>query len=146
VRPLLIGTTGTVGIKPSREFLFVVLVTPVGPYFRTGLKPVRLWVEEHIDRAAPDGLGDVKTGGNYAAGLRATTAAREKGYAEVLFLDACQKKYIDESSSSNFFAITKDGRYVTPKSDTILKSITNKSLREIAADMKIPVDHRPVAV
>lgn len=146
VRPLLIGVTGTVGIKPSREFLFVVLVTPVGPYFRTGLKPVKLWVEEHIDRAAPDGVGDAKTGGNYAAGLRATTAARDKGYAEVLFLDACDKKHIDESSSSNFFAISKDGHYVTPKSPSILASITNASLRQIAADMKIPVEHRAVDV
>jgi branched-chain amino acid aminotransferase len=147
VRPLLIGTTGTVGIKPSREFIFVVFVTPVGPYFRTGLKPVKLWVERDVDRAAPLGVGDAKTGGNYAAGLRATFGAREKGYAEVLFLDAKDKRFIDESGSSNFFAITKEGHYVTPKSPTILPSITNKSLMELAEkDMGVKVIRRPIEV
>jgi branched-chain amino acid aminotransferase len=146
VRPLLIGVTGTVGIKPSREYLFVVLVTPVGPYFRTGLKPVKLLIEEEIDRAAPGGVGDAKTGGNYAAGLRATFSARDKGFSEVLFLDARGKRLIDESSSSNFFAIARDGAYVTPKSPSILKSITNKSLMDLARDMKIPVEYRPVEV
>jgi len=146
IRPLLIGITGTVGIKPSREYLFVVLVTPVGPYFRTGLKPVKVMVEEIVDRAAPGGVGDAKTGGNYAAGIRATYAAREKGFSEVLFLDARTKRYIDESSSSNFFAVSKDGKYVTPKSPSILPSITNASLMELAKDMGIPVERRPVEV
>jgi len=146
IRPLLIGVTGTVGIKPSREYMFVVFVTPVGPYFRSGMKPVKLLVEEHVDRAAPDGVGDAKTGGNYAAGMRATWAARDKGFSEVLFLDARSKKYIDESGSSNFFAITRDGTYVTPKSPSILNSITNKSLIELAQDNGIKVERRPIEV
>ncbi len=146
VRPLLIGTTGTVGIKPSREYKLLVFVSPVGPYFKTGLKPVRLWVETDVERASAGGVGDAKTGGNYAAGLRATCGAREKGYAEVLFLDARHKKYVDESGSSNFFAITKDGKYVTPKSPSILASITNKSLMELARDMGITVERRAVEV
>ena len=146
IRPLLIGITGTVGIKPSREYLFVVFVTPVGPYFRSGLKAVKLMVEEVIDRAAPAGIGDAKTGGNYAAGIRATYAAREKGFSEVLFLDARTKRYVDESGSSNFFAITRDGTYVTPESPSILASITNKSLIELARDMGIKVERRPVEV
>lgn len=146
VRPLLIGTTGTVGIKPSREFKLIVFVTPVGPYFRSGLKPVKVLVERDVDRASPGGVGDAKTGGNYAAGLRATWGAREKGFAEALFLDAREKKYVNESGSSNFFAITKDGRYVTPKSPSILPSITNRSLMELAADLGIPVDERHVPV
>ena len=146
IRPLLIGVTGTVGIKPSREYLFVVFVTPVGPYFRTGLKPVRIMVEEHVDRAAPEGLGDAKTGGNYAAGMRATWAARDKGFSEVLFLDARTKRYVDESGSSNFFAITRDGTYVTPKSPSILDSVTNKSLMELASDMGMKVERRPIEV
>ncbi len=146
VRPLLIGTTGTVGIKPSREFKLVVFVTPVGPYFRSGLKPVKLWVERDVDRASPGGVGDAKTGGNYAAGLRATWGARENGYAEVLFLDAREKKYVNESGSSNFYGITKDGKYVTPKSPSILASITNKSLMELAKDLGIPVEQRVVPV
>jgi branched-chain amino acid aminotransferase len=146
VRPLLIGTTGTVGIKPSREFKLVVFVTPVGPYFRSGLKPVKLWVERDVDRASPGGVGDAKTGGNYAAGLRATWGARERGYAEVLFLDAREKKYVNESGSSNFYGITKDGKYVTPKSPSILASITNKSLMELAKDLGVPVEQRVVPV
>jgi branched-chain amino acid aminotransferase len=144
VRPLLIGTTGTVGIKPSREYKFVVFVSPVGPYFKSGLKPVRLWVETEVDRASPGGVGDAKTGGNYAAGLRATWGARDRGYAEVLFLDSRQKKFVDESGSSNFFAITKDGKYVTPRSPSILASITNKSLIQMAQDMGITVEQRRV--
>jgi len=146
VRPLLIGITGTVGIKPSREYLFVVFVTPVGPYFRSGLKPVKLMIEEVVDRAAPGGIGDAKTGGNYAAGIRATYAAREMGYSEVLFLDARTKRYVDESGSSNFFAITRDGAYVTPESPSILPSVTNDSLIEMAKDMGIRVERRPVEV
>jgi branched-chain amino acid aminotransferase len=146
LRPLLIGITGTVGIKPSREYMFVVFVSPVGPYFRTGLKPIKLWIEEEVDRAAPNGVGDAKTGGNYAAGMRATFRARDKGFSEVLFLDARNKKFIDESSSSNFFTIAKNGAYVTPKSPSILASITNKSLMELARDLKIPVEQRPVEV
>jgi branched-chain amino acid aminotransferase len=146
IRPLLIGVTGTVGIKPSREYLFVVFVTPVGPYFRSGLKPVKVMVEENVDRAAPNGIGDAKTGGNYAAGMRATWAARDRGFAEVLFLDARTKRYIDESGSSNFFAVTREGTYVTPKSPSILDSVTNKSLMELAADLGIPVERRPVEV
>ncbi len=144
VRPLLIGITGTIGIKPSREYMLAVLATPVGPYFKSGLKPVRLWIEEEVDRAAPLGVGDAKLGGNYTAALRATIGARDRGFAEVLFLDSKQHKYIDESGSSNFYAITKDGRYVTPKSNTILPSITNMSLMDIARDLKIAVEERPV--
>jgi len=146
VRPLLIGTTGTVGIKPSREFSFIVLVTPVGPYFRTGLKPVQLWVEREIDRASPGGVGDAKAGGNYAAGLRATWGVRERGYAEALFLDAREKMWVNESGSSNFFAITRDGKYVTPESPSILPSITNESLMQIARDMGMTVEQRPIPV
>lgn len=146
IRPLLIGVTGTVGIKPSREYMFVVFVTPVGPYFRSGLKPVKVMVEEHVDRAAPEGIGDAKTGGNYAAGIRATWAAREKGFSEVLFLDARTKRLVDESGSSNFFAITRDGTYVTPKSPSILESVTNKSLIDLAKEMGIKVERRPVEV
>jgi len=146
IRPLLLGVTGTVGIKPSKKYLFVVFATPVGPYFPTGLKPVKLWVEEEIDRAAPNGVGDAKLGGNYAAGLRAATAAKAKGYAEALYLDAREKKYVDELGAANFFGITKDGKYVTPQSPSILPSITNRSLQEIARDIGIPVEHRPIDV
>lgn len=146
VRPLLIGVSGTVGVKPSTEYVWLIFVTPVGPYFKNGLTPIKLMVEEVVDRAAPNGVGDVKVGGNYAAGLRASFGAKSKGFDEVLYLDATHKKYIDESGATNFFGITKDGKYVTPGSHTILPSITNKSLRVIASDLGIPVEERDIPV
>ncbi|GAB6062258.1 branched-chain amino acid aminotransferase [Deferrisoma palaeochoriense] len=145
VRPLLLGASAEVGVKPSREYLFLVFVTPVGPYYKAGFEPVRLIVEEEIDRAAPGGVGDIKCGGNYAAGMRATMGAKEKGYSEVLYLDAREKKYIDESGSSNFYAI-RGNAYITPASPSILPSITNMSVQQIARDMGLAVEQRPVSV
>ena len=145
VRPLLIGTSAEVGVKPSKEYLFLVFVTPVGPYYKGGLTPVRLLVEEDIDRAAPGGVGDAKCGGNYAAGMRATLPVKEKGYAEVLYLDCREKKYLDESGSSNFYAIIGKS-FATPASPSILPSITNMSVRQIAKDMGLAVEQRPVSV
>jgi branched-chain amino acid aminotransferase len=124
----------------------MVFATPVGPYFKHGLKPIKLLVEEEVDRAAPNGVGDVKVGGNYAAGLRASFGAKGKGYDEALYLDALEKQYIDESGATNFFGITKDGKYVTPSSHSILPSITNMSLRTIAKDLGITVEDRPIHV
>ncbi len=147
VRPLLLGTSGIVGVKPSEEYVFLIFVTPVGPYFKGGLKPIRLLVEEEIDRAAPLGVGDVKVGGNYAAGLRASHKAKALGFNEVLYLDAKHKKYIDESGPANFFGITKDNKYVTPASTSILPSITNMSLRVLAQnELGLTVEQRPIDV
>jgi branched-chain amino acid aminotransferase len=146
VRPLLIGTGPQIGVRPAEEFTFIVLVMPVGPYFKSGFKPVNLVVETEVDRAAPLGVGDVKVGGNYAAGMRASKKAREAGFTEVLYLDAVEKKFIDESGPANFFGITADNRYVTPDSSSILRSITNMSLRQIAADLGMKVECRPVPV
>ncbi len=146
VRPLVIGTGPQIGVKPAAEYLFLILVTPVGPYFKTGFKPVHLVVEEEFDRAAPNGTGDIKVGGNYAAGLRASLRAKERGFTEVLYLDAKHKKYLDESGPANFFGVTKDGRYVTPASPTILPSITNMSLVTLAEEMGMRPERRPIAV
>jgi branched-chain amino acid aminotransferase len=146
VRPLVLGTGPRVGVRPADEYMFVVFVTPVGPYFKSGFKPIDLIVEEFIDRAAPLGVGDAKVGGNYAAGMRATRAAKERGFTEVLYLDARSKRYIDESGPANFFGITQDGVYVTPDSESILASVTNKSLMSLAADMGMKVERRPVEV
>ncbi|MCP4592195.1 MAG: branched-chain amino acid aminotransferase [bacterium] len=146
VRPLTIGSGAQVGVKPAEEYTFLVFVTPVGPYFKTGFKPVSLIVEEKVDRTAPLGVGDVKVGGNYAASLRAGVAARQQGFADVVYLDAKEKKYIDESGPANFFAITADGQYVTPESDTILRSITNMSLVTLAEEMGLRPKRRPVEV
>ena len=146
IRPLLLGISNLVGVKPAKEYLFLLLCTPVGPYFPTGLKPIKLIAEETIDRAAPLGVGDVKVGGNYAAGLRASAKAKNDGYQEVLYLDAVTKEYIDESGPANFFGITKDNKYITPDSLSILPSITNMSLMVLAAEMGLKVEKRPVHI
>jgi len=146
IRPLVIGTGPQVGVRPAEEYLFIVFVTPVGPYFKGGFKPVDLVVEEEVDRAAPLGVGDVKVGGNYAAGVRASIRARERGFAEVLYLDAKHKRYIDESGPANFFAITAEDQYVTPQSDSILPSITNKSLVTLAEEFGLRPQRRPIDV
>ena len=146
VRPLLIGTSPLIGVKPSSEYLFLIFVSPVGPYFKSGMKPIKLIVEEEFDRAAPDGVGHAKVGGNYAAGLRASKKAQDGGYTEVLYLDAAKKEFLDESGPANFFGITPDNRYITPESESILKSITNMSLRTLAEDLGMGVEQRPVHV
>jgi branched-chain amino acid aminotransferase len=147
IRPFLMGTGIQLGVNPSTEYTFVVFVSPVGPYYKGGgLSTVNLMVEENIDRAAPYGTGDIKCAGNYAAGLRATIPAKKKGFNEVLYLDAKEKKYIDESGSSNFFGITKDKRYITPKSPSILPSVTNMSIKQIAKDDGFTVEERPIHV
>jgi branched-chain amino acid aminotransferase len=144
VRPLLIGTGPQIGVKPATEYTFMVLVTPVGPYFKLGFSPTKLIVEEELDRAAPLGVGTAKASGNYAAGMRATVRAKKAGYGEALYLDAREHKYVDELGAANFFGITKDKRYVTPKSPSILRSITNMSLRDLAPDLGYGVEERPV--
>lgn len=146
IRPVLLGTGPQIGVKPAEEYVFMVLVTPVGPYFKTGFKPVKLIVEEEVDRAAPLGVGDVKAAGNYAAGMRASKKAKSAGYTEVLYLDAREKRYIDESGPANFFAITRNNEYVTPKSASILPSITNMSLMQLARDLGLEVQNRPVDI
>ncbi len=132
-------------MSPADEYLFLVLVTPVGPYFKQGFSPTKLVVEEEFDCAAPLGVGTAKAGGNYAAGMRATVRAQSKGYGEALYLDSQKHKFIDELGAANFFGITKDKAYVTPNSPSILRSITNLSLRTLAADLGYSVEERPVS-
>jgi len=145
IRPLLIGTGAEVGVKPAEEYLFLIFVAPVGPYFKEGFKPVDMMICRDIDRAAPHGTGTFKTGGNYAASLRAINKAKGEGYANVIFLDAKEKKYIDECGPANFFGI-RDNTYITPESPSILDSITNKSLIQLAEDMGIKTERRKVRV
>ncbi|MCA1757878.1 MAG: branched-chain amino acid aminotransferase [Bacteroidales bacterium] len=145
IRPLLFGSGPEVGVNPSKEYTFMVFVTPVGPYFKGGVKPVNMLICRKYDRAAPHGTGTYKVGGNYAASLRAIVEAREEGYANSLFLDAREKKYIDECGPANFFGI-KGNHYVTPKSDSILPSITNKSIITIAESMGMTTERRKIAV
>jgi branched-chain amino acid aminotransferase len=145
IRPLLIGSGAQVGVKPSNEYFFLVFVTPVGPYFKTGFKPVDVMITRDSDRAAPLGTGHVKVGGNYAAGMLAGSIAQKAGYATCLYLDAKEKKYIDECGPANFIGI-KNNTYVTPDSKSILPSITNRSLTTLAEEMGMKVERRPVEV
>lgn len=143
IRPILIGTSAQVGVKPAREYTFVIFVTPVGPYFKEGFKPTPMVIMREYDRAAPLGTGTYKVGGNYAASLKSGELAHEMGYSAVLYLDAREKKYIDECGPANFFGI-RDNTYITPKSESILPSITNKSLMQLAEEIGLKVEQRPV--
>lgn len=143
IRPLEIGMSAQVGVKPAREYMFMVLVTPVGPYFKEGFRPTNICVMREYDRVAPKGTGRWKVGGNYAASLAAGEHAHKLGYSAVLYLDPREKKYLDECGPANFFAI-KDGKYITPASESILPSVTNNSLQQIARDLGIEVECRHV--
>lgn len=144
LRPLLIGTSAQVGVHPAAEYCFLIFVTPVGPYFKGGFSSNPYVIVRDFDRAAPLGTGMYKVGGNYAASMRANKLAHEKGYASEFYLDSKEKKYVDECGAANFFGI-KDNTYVTPKSSSILPSITNKSLMQIAEDLGMKVERRPIA-
>jgi len=143
IRPLLIGTGAQIGVKPADEYLFMIFVMPVGPYFKEGFKPTDLVIYREYDRAAPLGTGTIKVGGNYAASLLSGQRAHANGFSAVLYLDAKEKKYLDECGPANFFGI-KQNKYITPKSTSILPSITNMSLRQLAQDMGMEVEERPV--
>jgi branched-chain amino acid aminotransferase len=145
IRPLLIGTGPQIGVKPASEYLFIVFAMPVGPYFKEGFKPTDLVIYREYDRAAPLGTGKIKIGGNYAASLVAGHRAHDNGFSAVLYLDAKEKKYIDECGPANFFGI-KNNTYITPKSTSILPSITNMSLRQLAQDMGLKVEERKVPI
>lgn len=145
IRPLLIGTSAQVGVRPATEYEFIIFVTPVGPYFKGGFQTTPFVIMRQYDRAAPLGTGTYKVGGNYAASLVAGMHAHELGYSAVFYLDAKEKKYIDECGAANFFAI-KDNTYITPDSTSILPSITNKSLMVLAEDLGLKVEKRHVHV
>jgi len=145
IRPVLFGSGPQVGVKPSEEYMFIVFVTPVGPYFKGGFQTTPFVIMREYDRSAPLGMGKYKVGGNYAASLVAGQKAHELGYSNIFYLDAREKKYIDECGAANFFGI-KNNTYVTPKSTSILPSITNKSLMVLAADLGLKVEQRAVPV
>ena len=145
IRPIEIGLTPRIGVKEADEYMFLVMVTPVGPYFKGGFKNTNICIMRQYDRVAPQGTGRWKVGGNYAASLAAGKRAHDMGYSAVLFLDPKEKKYLDECGPANFYAI-KDGKYITPKSDSILPSITNMTLMQIAHDMGMEVEQRHITV
>jgi len=145
IRPLLFGSGPEVGVKPASEYMFVVFVTPVGPYFKEGFNPVKIAIIRDSDRAAPLGTGTFKVGGNYAASLRGVMKSHYAGYNSPMYLDTKEKRYIDEIGAANFFAI-KGNSYITPKSDSILASITNMSIIQLAEEAGMKIERRPVAV
>ena len=145
IRPLEIGMTARVGVKPADEYCFIILVTPVGPYFKSGFKPTNICIMREFDRVAPKGTGRFKVGGNYAASLVAGEKAHDMGYSAVLYLDPKEKRYLDECGPANFYAI-KEGKYITPASESILPSITNESLMQLAKDMGLTVERRHIPV
>ena len=145
IRPLEIGISPRVGVKPADEYMVMMLVTPVGPYFKEGFKPTKVCMSREYDRVAPKGTGSIKVGGNYAASLVAGEKAHDLGYSVMLYIDPKEKKYLDECGAANFFGI-KDNTYITPFSESILPSITNMSLVELAKDLGMKVERRQIPV
>ena len=144
LRPYMFGSDPIIGVKPANEFQFRMFGTPVGPYFKGGIKPLNLRVCD-LDRAAPKGTGHIKAGLNYAMSLYAVVDAHENGYDENVYLDSATRTYIDETGGANIIFISGDGKLVVPKSDTILPSITRRSIVQVAKDyLGLEVIERPV--
>ncbi len=133
VRPYLFGSNPVIGVKPADEYQFRVFTTPVGPYFKGGVKPLTIRISD-FDRAAPNGTGHIKAGLNYAMSLYAIVDAHKQGYDENMYLDAATRTKVEETGGANFLFVTKDGKVVTPKSDSILPSITRRSLMQVARE------------
>lgn len=144
LRPFMFGSNAVIGVKPADEYQFRVFATPVGPYFKGGVKPLTICVSD-FDRAAPHGTGNIKAGLNYAMSLHAIVTAHKNGYDENMYLDAATRKKVEETGGANFLFVTKDGKVVTPKSDSILPSITRRSLMAVARDyLGLEVEEREV--
>ena len=144
IRPYLFGSGPVIGVAPAKEYQFRVLVTPVGPYFKGGVRSLNLCVSD-FDRAAPNGTGDIKAGLNYAMSLHAIVTAHKNGYDENLYLDAETHTKVEETGGANFIFVTKDNKVITPKSDSILPSITRKSLLHIAKEyLGLEVEEREI--
>ena len=144
VRPYMFGTNPVIGVKPADEYQFRVFTTPVGPYFKGGAKPITIKVSD-FDRAAPHGTGHIKAGLNYAMSLHAIVTAHEEGFEENMYLDAATRTKVEETGGANFIFVTKDNKVVTPKSDSILPSITRRSILHVAKEyLGLEVEEREV--
>ena len=144
IRPYMFGSDAVIGVKPANEYQFRVFCTPVGPYFKGGVKPIVIRVSDY-DRAAPHGTGHIKAGLNYAMSLHAIVEAHAQGFAENMYLDSATRTKVEETGGANFLFVTKDGKVVTPKSDTILPSITRRSLVYVAKEyLGLEVEERVV--
>ncbi len=133
VRPYMFGSSSVIGVKPAEEYQFRVFTTPVGPYFKGGIKPLTIRVSD-FDRAAPNGTGHIKAGLNYAMSLHAIVDAHNQGFDENMYLDAATRTKVEETGGANFLFVTRDGKVVTPKSSSILPSITRRSLMQVARE------------
>ncbi len=146
LRPYMFGSNPVIGVKPATEYQFRIFATPVGPYFKGGAKPLTLRVCD-FDRAAPRGTGHIKAGLNYAMSLHAIVDAHNQGYDENMYLDSATRTKVEETGGANFIFVTKDGKLVTPKSDTILPSITRRSLCYVAKEyLGMEVEEREVPI
>lgn len=146
IRPYMFGSNPVIGVKPADEYQFRIFATPVGPYFKGGVKPLTIRVCD-FDRAAPHGTGHIKAGLNYAMSLYAIVDAHNQGYDENMYLDSATRTYVEETGGANFLFVTKDGKVVTPKSNTILPSITRRSLMHVAKEyLGLEVEERQVAL
>ncbi len=144
IRPYMFGSNPVIGVKPADEYQFRVFCTPVGPYFKGGAKPIVIKVSD-FDRAAPHGTGHIKAGLNYAMSLHAIVTAHKEGFAENMYLDAATRTKVEETGGANFLFVTKDGKIVIPKSDSILPSITRRSLAYVAKEyLGLEVEEREV--
>ena len=144
LRPFIFGSSSVIGVKPAEEYQFRVFATPVGPYFKGGAKPITIKVSD-FDRAAPHGTGHIKAGLNYAMSLHAIVTAHEEGFDENMYLDAATRTKVEETGGANFLFVTKDGKVVTPKSNSILPSITRRSLMYVAEHyLGLEVEQREV--
>ncbi len=144
LRPYMFASSPVIGIKPAEEYQFRIFATPVGPYFKGGAKPLTLKVSD-FDRAAPNGTGNIKAGLNYAMSLHAIVTAHDEGYDENMYLDPQTRTKVEETGGANFLFVTKDGKVVTPKSESILPSITRRSMVEVASKyLGMEVEHREV--
>ena len=140
----MFGSNPVIGVKPADEYQFRVLTTPVGPYFKGGAKPITIKVSD-FDRAAPHGTGHIKAGLNYAMSLHAIVTAHKEGFDENMYLDAATRTKVEETGGANFIFVTKDNKVVTPKSNSILPSITRRSLMTVAKDyLGLEVEEREV--
>ena len=144
VRPFMFGSDSVIGVKPANEYEFRIFTTPVGPYFKGGVKPLTLKVSDY-DRAAPRGTGNIKAGLNYAMSLHAIVEAHSEGFDENMYLDASSRRYVEETGGANFLFVTRDKKIVTPASDSILPSITKRSLLTVAKDyLGLEVEERRI--
>jgi branched-chain amino acid aminotransferase len=146
IRPTMIATQPVLGVKPSDQYYFYIILSPVGPYYKGGFKPVRIWISDQYVRSAPGGTGEAKTGGNYAASLLAAKEAAAKGFDQVLWLDAVHRSYVEEVGSMNICFVYDEKIVTSPLKGTILDGITRRSILTIAREMGISVEERALSV